>query len=435
MADAVVTLDEKGDVRYANHGLERVLGYDPSEMVGKQLTTVIPAVLQSAHEESFERYVETGDRQLDWEHVETIALHRDGHEIPVLLSFHNGMCGGEELITGIIRDISERKAVETELEASRERYRRLVATSPEAILVADTETGTIVDANTAAEELLGLPLNDICGMHQSEIHPPERREYYRRIFDAHAEQGGITRDGSNTIVRSNGEQVPVEISANVTQLGGRRVLHAIFKDISERKARERTLEYLRSATRRLMTAETKTDICEIAVKAAGDKFDLPLAVIHLADEANGELVPVAMTETTETVLDDVPSFEANASPVWSVFESGEPAMFVGPNDEFGAYEGRMGVEQEIVLPLGNHGVFLLAPLPPRSSTSTSVISRRFWRRTSSRRWTGRSARRRFRHSEPSWSNSIESTRSSATWTGRWCRPRVGRKSRRRSSVG
>ncbi len=360
LADAVVTVDEDGSVRYANDGLERVLGYDPSEMLGKQLTAVIPAVLRSSHEESFSRYVETGERRLDWEHVETIAEHRDGHEVPVLLSFHNGTYGNDELITGIIRDVSERKAMEAELEASRERYRKLVAASPEAILVADTETGIIVDANAAAEELFDRPRNEIREMHQSEIHPPERREHYRDIFEEHARQGGITRSVDDlSVVRSDGEEVPVEISANVSEVDGQRVIHAIFKDISERKARERTLEYLRSATRRLMTVGTKTEICEIAVKAAGNELDLPFSAILLANEKEDALSPVAMTGTTEQVLGEVPSFDEGDDPVWSVLESGETAMFKGGDDGLGMYEGESEVEQEMVIPLGNHGVFLL----------------------------------------------------------------------------
>ncbi|MCO8245788.1 MULTISPECIES: PAS domain S-box protein [unclassified Haladaptatus] len=360
LADAVVTIDEEGRIRYANDGLERVLGYDPTEMLGRQLTTAIPSVLRSTHRKSFDRYVETGERQLDWEHVETIARHRDGHEVPVLLSFHNGMCGGDELITGIIRDVSERKAVETELEASRERYRRLVATSPEAVLVADAETGIIVDANGAAEELLGRPRNEICGMHQSEIHPVERREQYRQIFENHSEAEGIIRNVDHlSVVRPDGEEVPVEISANVSEVGDQRLVNAIFKDISDRKDRERTLEYLRSATRRLMTAETKTDICEIAVKAAGDKLDLPLSILHLTNEGGDELVPAAMTETTETLLDEIPRFEENDDPVWSAFESGEAVMFDGSDDGLEVCEEGMEVEQGIVIPLGAHGVFLL----------------------------------------------------------------------------
>ncbi|MFH5843351.1 PAS domain S-box protein [Haladaptatus sp. CMAA 1909] len=361
--DAIVTIDTEGTVRYANDGFERVLGYDSKGIAGEPLKRVIPERLESLYEAALRRYSETDERSLDWEYFETRARHSDGHEVPVTLSLRNATDGGEELITGIIRDISERKTVETELEASRERYRKLVATSPEAILVADAETGKIVDANAAAEELLGRPRSEICGMCQWELHPRERQTHYRRIFERHAEEGGIMRNRDDlTVVRSDGEEVPVEISANRTRLDGRRVIHGIFKDVSERKGRERTLAYLRSATRELMTAETKADICKIAVEAAGEELDLPLSGIYLANDEEDVLRPVAVTETTERLLDELPRFEAGEGLTWSAFESGEATTFDDATDARTTYDRPVSVEQEMVIPLSDHGVFLLGSL-------------------------------------------------------------------------
>jgi PAS domain S-box-containing protein len=363
VSDAVVAIDTEGTIRYANDGFERVLGYDPEEMAGEPLTRVIPDHLESSYEEALQWYAETDERGLDWEYFETVARHRDGHEIPVTLSLRNATDGGEELITGVVRDVSERKAVETELEASRERYRKLVAASPEAILVADTETGNIVDPNAAAEELLDRPRNEICEMRQWEIHPPARRAYYRKIFERHADEGGISRSTDDlSVVRSDGEEVPVEISANRTQLDGRRVIHGIFKNVSERKARERTLAYLRSATRELMTAETKADICKIAVEAAGEELGLPLSGIYLANDEGTVLRPIAVTETTERLLDELPRFEAGEGITWSAFESGEATTSDDEKNGRMAYDLTVSVEQEMVIPLGDHGVFLLGSL-------------------------------------------------------------------------
>lgn len=363
LSTPVVAIDEHGEIRYANDDLERMLGYDPSEIVGDPLTRAIPERLHSAFEDSFERYVETNERRLDWEGVETIARHRDGREVPVTLSLRRATCDGEAFFTGIIRDASERKAVESELEASRKRYRKLITTSPEAILVADAETGEIIDTNSAAEELFGRPRNEICGMHQSELHPAERRENYRRMFDERAKEGGITRNADHiTVVRPDGEEIPVEISSTVIQFGDRRVVYGIFKNISERKTRERTLESLRSATRELMTAETKSEICEIAVEAAGKELGIPLSGIFLTNDGGDVLQPVAVTETTEQLLDEVPSFETGQALAWSVFESGEATMFEDVKNEPGVYNRETEIEQEMIIPLASHGVFMLGSL-------------------------------------------------------------------------
>ena len=58
------------------------------------------------------------------------------------------------------------------------KYKHLVENAPDAIFIADTETGIILEANNEAAKLLGIPLDQIVGMHQSQIHPPEETQKY-----------------------------------------------------------------------------------------------------------------------------------------------------------------------------------------------------------------------------------------------------------------
>ncbi|SIR81717.1 PAS domain S-box-containing protein [Haladaptatus litoreus] len=360
MPDAIITIGEDGSIKCTNDGVERVFGYESDELVGSPLTELIPERLQSTHRKSLARYVKTGEQRVNWGYVETTAQHRNGAEIPVGLSFREGRYDGERTITGIVRDISKRKRVEAELEQSRERYRKVIETSPEAILVADTETGSIIEANPAAETLLGRPQNEIIGMHHSEIHPVGRRAFYRHIFDQHAERGGVTKDATGiNITRPSGTEIPVEVSSNVTELGDQQVLHAIFKDVSERNARERSLSRLRSATRDLMRAETKDEICEVAVSAASEILDLSLCGIYLVDAEECVLRPAAVTGRAEKILDEIPKSEAENTLAWSVFESGEATVFDDLSDKQRACNSETPVETELILPLADHGVFVV----------------------------------------------------------------------------
>ncbi|WP_435157223.1 PAS domain S-box protein [Haladaptatus sp. DFWS20] len=359
MPDAIVIIGENGDIEYVNDGVERVFGYEPDALRRRPLTKLIPERLQPRHNDSLARFIETGERQVDWEYVETVARHRDGHKIPIALSFREGEYDGDRTIIGIVRDISKRKEVESKLKTSRERYRTLVETCPEAILVADARTGFILDANPAAEDLLGRPRDELLTLHHIEIHPVERRAFYQQMFDRHAEHGGVTKNATGfEIARPDGTEIPVEISSTVTELDGHRVIHAIFKDVSERTARERTLDTLRSATRDLMRAETKTEICEIAVSAAEETLDFPLTAVYLEESETQTLRPVSVTENTTKTFDEIPTFDAGDVLAWSVFESGEAAVFEDLKNQPGTYNSETSVETELILPLDDHGIIL-----------------------------------------------------------------------------
>lgn len=130
--------------------------------------------------------------------------------------------------------INELEHVQVKLRESELRCHRLLETANDAILIADAESGEILEANQRAGEMLGMPVREIVGMHQSQLHPEDEAERYRQIFRQHIQDGtAITEDVF--VVNRNGFKIPVEISASVTEVKGRSVIQGIFRDITERK--------------------------------------------------------------------------------------------------------------------------------------------------------------------------------------------------------
>ncbi|WP_435320333.1 PAS domain S-box protein [Haloarchaeobius sp. TZWSO28] len=132
--DVVVTIDEESQIRYATSGIEALFGYTPEEIVGEQLPSLMSDELATRHRQRFERYLQTGERTLEWTDVEVVGKHRDGHDVPVSISFSETTVGDERLFSGIIRDISERHTLRQERELFRE-------TSERILLAEDFETG------------------------------------------------------------------------------------------------------------------------------------------------------------------------------------------------------------------------------------------------------------------------------------------------------
>jgi PAS domain S-box-containing protein len=111
-ADVIVTIDVHSTVLFVNPAVHRVFGYRPGEVIGQRLTMLMPEYLRRVHEAGIARYLETGTRHLDWQGVEVPGLHRDGHEIPLEVSFGESGEGDRRTFTGIIRDITARKRAE-----------------------------------------------------------------------------------------------------------------------------------------------------------------------------------------------------------------------------------------------------------------------------------------------------------------------------------
>jgi PAS domain S-box-containing protein len=110
--DAVISIDESGAIQFANPATVRIFGYDPTELIGKPLTVLMPEFLRKLHEKGFSRYLATGQRHINWQGTELTALRKNGQEFPVEISFGELSRDGHKVFTGFIRDISERKQAE-----------------------------------------------------------------------------------------------------------------------------------------------------------------------------------------------------------------------------------------------------------------------------------------------------------------------------------
>jgi PAS domain S-box-containing protein len=111
-ADVIVTIDGGSRILFVNPAVEKVFGYRPEELTGRSLSLLMPEYLRRLHQDGLARYVETGRRHINWDGVELPGLHREGHEIPLEVSFGEFRQAQRHVFTGIIRDITERKARE-----------------------------------------------------------------------------------------------------------------------------------------------------------------------------------------------------------------------------------------------------------------------------------------------------------------------------------
>lgn len=144
-----------------------------------------------------------------------------------------------------------RSATEAALRDSEEKYRLLMLHANDGIVIADVETGAMLEVNRKIEELTGLPAEQLIGKSLSMLHPRNDDNRYRKLIDD-ALTNGKALSGDLFILHRDGRNIPVEVSTSIVSLGDKKIVQSIFRDVTRRllaeeahqKERERALQYL-----------------------------------------------------------------------------------------------------------------------------------------------------------------------------------------------
>ena len=118
--DAIITVDDSGDIMFANPATEQLFGYAPAEVMGRPFPMLAPPADRTRLTEMFHRYVENGRGPLRLSCANVQGAHRDGREVALEVSCGEGYAGAQRFFTAILRDVSDRQAAEQALVVARE---------------------------------------------------------------------------------------------------------------------------------------------------------------------------------------------------------------------------------------------------------------------------------------------------------------------------
>lgn len=118
--DSVIVINEKGIIENANPATQQIFGYSPEEMVGKNISLLMPETERSKHDDYLSRYCKNGDKNILGAGRQVEGLHKSGERFPAELAISEMHVRGERLFTGILRDISEQVAMSQKMKQAYE---------------------------------------------------------------------------------------------------------------------------------------------------------------------------------------------------------------------------------------------------------------------------------------------------------------------------
>src|SRR5262245_31546268 len=107
--DAMIVIDEHGLILSFSAAAERMFGYSEDEVVGENVSMLMPSPDRERHDSYLERYLKTGERRIIGIGRVLTARHRDGTTFPIELSVGEARINENQVFTGFIRDLTERQ--------------------------------------------------------------------------------------------------------------------------------------------------------------------------------------------------------------------------------------------------------------------------------------------------------------------------------------
>ncbi|MBL8896465.1 MAG: PAS domain S-box protein, partial [Planctomycetes bacterium] len=109
--DAIISIDRGGLITGFNHAAELLFGYAFEEVQHRNIQVLMPEPYRGEHDGYLRRYLETGERRIIGIGRKVDAQKKDGTIFPIDLAVSEALVGGEPVFTGIIRDLTEQRAL------------------------------------------------------------------------------------------------------------------------------------------------------------------------------------------------------------------------------------------------------------------------------------------------------------------------------------
>ena len=254
--DAMVVVDQAGEIVLVNVQAEKQFGYRRDELVGQKVKNIIPEGFAERLVSDATRSAADALAQQIGMGIELSGRRKDGSEFPIEMMLSPLESAEGILVTAAIRNISARKAAEAHLVQMESRYRGLLEAAPDAMVVVN-QSGEILLVNVQAEKKFGYRRDELIGQKVKDIIPEGFAERLiadaaRSTADALAQHMGTGIELSGR--RKDGSEFPIEIMLSPLESAEGILVTAAIRNISARKDAEKHLAQMEGRYRGLLEA-------------------------------------------------------------------------------------------------------------------------------------------------------------------------------------
>ncbi len=232
VSDGVISIDEAGHIRTFNLAAARIFGYSADEVVGHNVSLLMPDPYRSEHDSYLHHFIATGEARVIGPGREVVGRRKDGSTFPMELAVREMVVNGQRGFTGSVRDVSERHRAETQMRMAN----LIFQSSPEAMLVVDLDNN-ILSVNPALTQITGYELEDILRGGQLRQLRSRRHgdDFYRRLREQLADTGQW--QGELWVGRKDGEDIVCSVTMRTVRdmQGQAQSRVVLFNDITALK--------------------------------------------------------------------------------------------------------------------------------------------------------------------------------------------------------
>jgi len=175
-SDGIITINSQSTILLVNPAAEKIFGYTTKELLGRQLTMLMPEYHRHLHRQGISRYLKTGKRHIEWGAVQLPGLHKSGEEIALEISFLEFVKDGQRFFTGIVRPVVERNQTAQVIGADHALLSAIVNQTSVGISVVDTQ-GRFTFANERYCQIVGRTSDELLKSKMVDItHEDDRRD-------------------------------------------------------------------------------------------------------------------------------------------------------------------------------------------------------------------------------------------------------------------
>ena len=256
--EGIITIDQRGIIESVNKAAQNIFGYRAPELIGKNVSILMPSPHRQAHDGYIANYLRTGEARIIGIGREVRGQRKDGTLFPMDLSVSEVQLQDRTLFTGFIRDITARKEAEKVLT----HYAALVESSDDAI-IGKTLDGYVTSWNHGAEAIFGYSCAEIVGKHISIIVPDDRQGEEPAILEK--VRRGESMDHYETVrLRKDGKLIDVSVTISPIRDVTGNVIGAskLARDITGRKQLEREILEVSDREQRRIGHDLHDGLCQ-----------------------------------------------------------------------------------------------------------------------------------------------------------------------------